>query len=123
MNRALLHRSGRWSGPLFISLAIALDLSQADATAQEITRPGRPLTQLTEDARILQLQERDRHRNEAVRLANSGRLDEAVREMEATLGVGHYGQGVLGLQRAFHAAGAAPWSPACGRWTTLLPRC
>jgi CHAT domain-containing protein/tetratricopeptide (TPR) repeat protein len=85
MNRALLHRSGRWSGPLFISLAIALDLSQAGATAQEITRPGRPPTQLTEDERILQLQERDRHRNEAVRLANSGRLDEAVREMEATL--------------------------------------
>ena len=66
------------------SLAI---LGGPTAWAQAQPTGTLPTPSLSEAERTPRLQERDRHRNEAIRLANSGKLDGAIQEAEAALAI------------------------------------
>jgi tetratricopeptide (TPR) repeat protein len=82
------------------------------AVAQARPTEGAAVAKPSEAERNRRLQERDRHRSESVRLANSGRLDDAVREAEAALVIdretrGELSEGVaesLGLLAQVHEA-------------------
>jgi hypothetical protein len=87
MTRACIFRSEWSSRLLVISLAIGVGLGHACAVAQETTSEGHPAAKLSDSERVQRLQQIDRHKTEAVRLANSGQLDDAVREAEAALAV------------------------------------
>jgi CHAT domain-containing protein/tetratricopeptide (TPR) repeat protein len=73
-------------------LAIALGTLNARAIAQEKAPLGRAPAKLSEAAR-LRLQERDRHLEQANRLAESGNLEGGVREAEAALAIDRQVQG------------------------------
>jgi tetratricopeptide (TPR) repeat protein len=80
------------------ALLIAVGLLAATAWGQEAS-PPQPATPKLSEADRVRLGERDRHRVEAVRLAISGKLDQAVREAEAALAInravlGEFGEGV-----------------------------
>jgi tetratricopeptide (TPR) repeat protein len=87
MKRSNMLRFRRLSWPVLVSLALAFGAVEICAVAQQTAPPGRATAQLSKAERDLRLQERNRHRATAVRLANSGKLDDAVREAEAALAI------------------------------------
>ncbi len=76
---------GRWL--LLLGLGIVVAPGGSDGVAQVRPIEGTPAAKLTVAQQDRRLQERDGHRKEALRLANSGRLDDAVREAEAALAI------------------------------------
>ena len=87
MKQATASRSGRRHWALLRYLALALGMIHVPAVAQQPRPAGESPAKLTDAERARRLQERDRYRNEALRLANSGRWDDAIREAEASLAI------------------------------------
>jgi tetratricopeptide (TPR) repeat protein len=97
-------------------LAVGIAPGGSTAAAQVPPKEGAPAAKLAGAERARRLQERGRHRNEAVRLANSGRLDEAVHEVEAALAIEREILGELSEGAAGSLAFLANLHERSGNW-------
>jgi hypothetical protein len=112
---------------LLAGLALGVGPGASAALAQVRPTEGAPTAKPSEAERTRRLQERAQHRNEAVRLANSGRLDDAVREAKAAMAIdretlGELSEGVaesLGFLARLHED-RGDWAAARNSLTELL---